>query len=75
MPRKPYGKFFEVVLLSCLDATIPRTSEAIRKMVAEKLDKPGISWHTIRKYLNFLRDAQKVEEVHVGKTIVYKLKK
>jgi hypothetical protein len=75
MPRRPFGKLFELVLLSSLDHSIPRTSEFIRKTVAEKLDRPGLSWHTVRKYLSLLRDAQKIEEIHVGKTTTYKLKK
>lgn len=75
MPRRPFGKFFELIILNCLDYSIPRTSEFIRKNVAQKLDKPGLSWHTVKKYLSFLRDAQKVEEIHVGKIITYRLKK
>jgi len=75
MPRRPYGKFFELVILSCLDYNLPRTSEFIRKTVAEKLERPGLSWHTIQKYLILLRDAQKIEEVRVGKTTTFRLKK
>ena len=75
MPRRPFGKFFEVALLSCLDPSIPKTSEAIRKALAEKLDRPGLSWHTVNKYLCLLRDAQKIEEIHVGKVTTYRLKK
>jgi len=75
MPRRPFGKFFELALLSCLDYSIPRTTEFIRNNMAEKLGKPGISWHTVNKYLVQLRDAQKIEEVRVGKTTTYKLKK
>lgn len=75
MPRRPFGKFFELVILSSLDYSIPRTSEFIRKTVAEKLERPGLSWHSIRKYLTLLRDAQKVEEIHVGKITTYRLKK
>ncbi|MEM7821744.1 MAG: hypothetical protein QXX38_02970 [Candidatus Aenigmatarchaeota archaeon] len=75
MPRRPFGKFFEVALLSCLDPFIPKTSESIRKSLAEKLDRPGLSWHTVNKYLCLLRDAQKIEEIRVGKVTTYKLKK
>ncbi|MEM5829225.1 MAG: hypothetical protein QW040_00755 [Candidatus Aenigmatarchaeota archaeon] len=75
MSRRPYGKFFELVILSCLDDNLPHTSEFIRKTVAKKLERPGLSWHTIQKYLIALRDAQKVEEIRVGKTTTYRLKK
>jgi hypothetical protein len=75
MPRRAFGKFFEVALLSCLDHSIPKTSEAIRKLLAEKLDRPGLSWHTVNKYLCLLRDAQKIEEIRVGKITTYRLKK
>lgn len=75
MPRRPFGRLFEAVVLGCLDPSIPRTSEFIRRAVAEKLEKPGLSWHTIKKYLIFLRDAQKVEEIHIGKIITYRLRK
>jgi len=75
MARRPFGKFFEVALLSCLDRSIPKTSEAIRKALAEKLDRPGLSWHTVNKYLSLLRDAQKIEEIRIGKVTTYRLKK
>lgn len=75
MPRRPFGKFFELALLGCLDYSIPRTSEFIRKSISEKLGKPGISWHTVNKYLIQLRDSQKIEEVRIGKTTTYKLRK
>ncbi|MEM5852881.1 MAG: hypothetical protein QXS37_00675 [Candidatus Aenigmatarchaeota archaeon] len=74
MPRRPFGKFFELALLNCLDPKIPRTVEFIRKSLAEKLDRPGLSWHTVNKYLLLLRDAKKVEEIRVGKVTTYKLK-
>jgi hypothetical protein len=75
MARRPFGKFFEVALLSSLDHSIPKTSEAIRKALAEKLDRPGLSWHTVNKYLCLLRDAQKIEEIRIGKVTTYRLKK
>jgi hypothetical protein len=75
MPRRPFGKFFELIILSCLDYSIPRTSEFIRRTVAEKLERPGLSWHSVNKYLSLLRDAQKVEEIRVGKITTYRLKR
>lgn len=75
MPRRPFGKLFELAIVSCLDYSLPRTTDFIRNNMAKKLDKPGLSWHTINKYLIMLRDAQKIEEVRIGKTTTYKLKK
>jgi hypothetical protein len=75
MPRKPFGKFFELAILNSLEFTLPRTTEFIRRSIAEKLDKPGLSWHTVNKYLTYLRDSQKIEEIRIGKTTTYKLRK
>lgn len=75
MGRKPLGRMFELLILGSLDSTFPRTIEYVRNHVSQKLNKPGLSWHTIRKYLIVLRDTGVVEEVHSGKIITYKLKK
>lgn len=75
MPRKPFGKFFELIVLSCLDQSIPRTVEFIRRSVAERLGRPGLSWHTVRKYLIALRDMQKIEEIHAGEITTFRLRK
>lgn len=75
MPRRPFGRMFELLILNQLDLTVPRTTEWIRNSVSEKLEKPGLSWHTIRKYLTALRDSQKIEEIHAGKIVTYKLRK
>lgn len=75
MPRKPLGRMFELLILNQLDTTVPRTTEWIRNAISEKLGEPGLSWHTVKKYLIALRDSQKVEEVHVGKTVTYRLRK
>jgi len=75
VPRRPFGRMFELIILSTLDTTIPYTTEYIRNIISTKTGKPGLSWHTIKKYLIFLRDSHKIEEIHVGKTTTYKLKK
>jgi hypothetical protein len=73
MPRRSYQQLFELAILSVLDKTIARNVEDIRRKVSEKLGKP-VSWNTVKKYLITLRDAQKIEEVHIGKLLLYKLK-
>jgi DNA-binding transcriptional ArsR family regulator len=62
-----------LAILSVLDKTIARNVEDIRRKVSEKLGK-SVSWNTIKKYLITLRDAQKIEEVHIGKLVLYRLK-
>jgi DNA-binding transcriptional ArsR family regulator len=73
MPRRSYQQLFELAILSVLDKTIARNVEDIRRKVSEKLGK-SVSWNTIKKYLITLRDAQKIEEVHIGKLVLYRLK-
>lgn len=75
MARKPFGRMFELLVLSCLDGVIPHTTEHIRDALSQKLGRPGLSWHTVRKYLQWLRDSQKIEEIHTGKITTYRLKK
>jgi len=75
MGRKPFGRLFEGIVLSCLDENIPKTIESIRKEVAAKLGKPGLSWHTVKKYIDFLVEARKVEEIRAGKITTYRLRR
>ena len=75
MARKPFGRMFELLVINCLDGVAPHTAEHIRNVLSEKLGKPGLSWHTVKKYLNWLRDSQKIEELHSGKITTYRLKK
>lgn len=75
MGRKPLGRMFELLILDSLDPTLPRTIEYVRDHVSKKLNKSGLSWHTIRKYLIVLRDTGVIEEVHSGKITTYRLKK
>jgi len=75
MPRKPFGRMFELLILNSLDTIIPHTIEHVRSKVSEKLGKKGLSWHTIRKYLIALRDSQQIEEVHSGKVVTYRLRR
>jgi len=74
MGRRPFGKLFELAILRILDRKIPKTRENIRRELSEKLKRPGLSWHTVDKYLTLLRDAQRVEEIRIGKTVTYRLK-
>lgn len=73
MPRKPLQHLFELAIISVLDKLIPRNVEDIRKMVSKKIGRE-VSWNTIKKYLLTLRDSQRVEEIHAGKLVLYKLK-
>lgn len=75
MGRKPFGRLFEALILSCLDKSFPKTVEAVRREAARKLNRPGLSWHTVRKYLEFLRDSGMVEEIRAGKILTYRLRK
>jgi hypothetical protein len=73
MPRRPYRQLFELAILSVLDKTIPSNVEDVRRKVSEKLGR-SVSWNTVKKYLITLRDSQKIEEIHLGKLLLYKLK-
>jgi hypothetical protein len=73
MPRRPYQQLFELTILSVLDKIIARNVEDIRRKVSEKIGR-SVSWNTVKKYLITLRDSQKIEEVHLGKLLLYKLK-
>jgi hypothetical protein len=73
MPRRPYRQLFELAILSVLDKTIASNVEDVRRKVSEKLGR-SVSWNTVKKYLITLRDSQKIEEIHLGKLLLYKLK-
>ena len=73
MARRPYRQLFETLILNVLDNVIPMNVEAIRRGVSEKLGRE-VSWNTIKKYLESLRDDGSVEEIHTGKLLLYKRK-
>jgi hypothetical protein len=73
MPRRSYQQLFELAILSVLDKVIPRNVEDIRRKVSEKIGR-DVSWNTVKKYLITLRDSQKIEEIHSGKLLLYKIK-
>ena len=73
MPRRGYQQLFELAILSVLDKTLPTNVEDIRRKVSEKVGRK-VSWNTIKKYLQTLRDSQRIDEIHSGKMEVYKLR-
>ena len=72
MPRKPLQQFFELAIVSVLDE-LPRNIEDIRRSISEKIGR-DVSWNTTAKYLLTLRDTSRIEEVHTGKMVLYKIK-
>ena len=72
MARKPLQQFFELVILSVLDE-LPKNIEDIRRTVSDKIGRQ-VSWNTTAKYLLTLRDTARIEEVHTGKMVLYKIK-
>jgi len=73
MARKSLQTLFELAILSVLDKNIPKNIEDVKRGVSKKIGKET-SWNTIRKYLLTLRDTQKIEEIHTGKLVLYRLK-
>jgi len=73
MGRRSQQRLFESLILSVLDKTIPANVEAVRRGVSLKLGRE-VSWNTVKKYLISLRDEGKVEEIHSGKILLYKLR-
>jgi DNA-binding transcriptional ArsR family regulator len=73
MPRKPCRELFEPLIQSVLDRNIPLNVENIRRLVSEKIDRE-VSWNTVKKYLEYLRDSGKIIEIRVGKLFLYKLR-
>lgn len=73
MGRRSYQQLFELTIQSVLDREIPRNVENIRRMVSDKIGR-RVSWNTVKKYLENLRDQGRVEEIHSGKILLYKLR-
>lgn len=73
MPRRPYRELFELAIETVLDKTVPRNVEDIKRLVSQKLGRE-VSWNTVKKYLESLRDSEKVIEIRVGKLLLYKLR-